>query len=65
MSQTSGNHKSTDLLSCLKDEVDARALDEEWTKRARELWTIHAGSRANKQSGNGAGSLGRRGPWRD
>ena len=55
MSQTPGDHTSPNSLSCLKDEADARALDERVDHTlGRELWTIHAVKKANKQSGNGA-----------
>ena len=52
MSQASGNHKSTNLLSCLKAEVNARALDERVDQTlGREPWTINVGERVNKQGG--------------
>ena len=55
MSQAPGDHTSPNSLSCLKDEADARALDERVDETlGRELWTIHAVKKANKQSGNGA-----------
>ena len=55
MSQTSGNHKSTDGSLRSKAEADATALDERADGTlGRELWTIHAVKKANKQSGNGA-----------
>ena len=54
MSQAPGDHTSLDSLSCLKDEADVRASDERGDQTlGRELWTIHAVKRANKQSGNG------------
>ena len=52
MSQASGNHKSTNLLSCLKAEVNARALDERVDQTlGREPWTIDLDDRVNKQGG--------------
>ena len=55
MSQTSGNFRSTDASLRSKVEADVRASDERGDQTlGRELWTIHAVKRANKQSGNGA-----------
>ena len=55
MSQASGNHTSAYAFLRSKSEVDARASDERGDQTlGRELWTIHAVKRANKQSGNGA-----------
>jgi len=52
MSQVSGNHKSTNLLSCLKAEVNARALDERGEHTlGREPRTIDLDDRVNKQGG--------------
>ena len=62
MSQTSGNHKSTDVCIRSKAEANARALNERADQTlGREPWTIHASDSANKQSGEAHGSPGRRG----
>ena len=59
MSQASGNHKSTNLLSCLKAEVNARALDERVDQRlGREPWTIDVDDRVNKHGGKRASLVG-------
>ena len=55
MSQASRNHRVIYAFLRSKSEADARALDEGGHHALeRELWMIHAGKRANKQSGKGA-----------
>ena len=59
MSHSPGDHISSNSLSCLKAEADARAMDERADHAfGWEPHTIDADKRANEQGGRGARLVG-------